>query len=320
MPSVRNEDGSWEHYFRQSDISTFRMCPEMHRVERLKLVPDRDSDTAGIGSAAHDGIKEVLDYSRQGKPIDVEQATAVALWSWCEIWENEELVRTEIGSLKEGERLIRDVMKRFMQFVYAEVLATNQVLETERQFTVPCYGDDKRTIYLQGTWDSRYEWDIQDWKTSNKWYSGRDKWKYDRHYASVQHLVYPWAAELLVVGNDPLEVEDNKEQLKHSFTYYVVPRRPTQKPKSDTPTVPMSDKLQIRPTVGDVKFLMEEMLSMALLIEAELPVWPLGPTDWWCSSKWCSNWDNCRGKHLGADPWGLLEKMNAKVIGKRNKE
>jgi hypothetical protein len=36
--------------------------------------------------------------------------------------------------------------------------------------------------------------------------------------------------------------------------------------------------------------------------------WPIKPDDWHCSPKWCDNWNNCRGKLLGPDPWGLLAK------------
>jgi len=39
--------------------------------------------------------------------------------------------------------------------------------------------------------------------------------------------------------------------------------------------------------------------SIADLIEARLPSWPMRYDGWKCSDDWCPNWAACRGKHLG---------------------
>jgi hypothetical protein len=39
--------------------------------------------------------------------------------------------------------------------------------------------------------------------------------------------------------------------------------------------------------------------SIADLIEAKLPSWPMRYDGWKCSDDWCPNWAACRGQYLG---------------------
>jgi len=272
----------------------------------LKQFKRRDNDTAGLGTAAHEGFRYTCEHTRLGDTVSLELATDAAQEAWSEIWANEATHITEIATEREGLILVADVMRRWWHEIWLPYFADAQILEVEQPFTVLVYEDEYRCIYLQGTYDLRVPRKACDWKTSNKAYSGRDAWKYQRHYSSVQHIVYPWAIDVML-GLDPLAGAQSRRtgdhQLSHSFTYFVIPREPK------GASIPSTDSLQIRPTVSDCAFLLEEMLGWCYLIEAELPQWPLGPTDWWCSSKWCPAWDQCRGLHHGPDPWGLVQRM-----------
>jgi hypothetical protein len=278
----------------------------------LRLVDETQNDTAGLGSAVHEGIRYILDELMADGEPEYDDALAAAVKHWHEVWETPGFNIVEVPSKLEGAKLIESCLVRFWN-EFLPAIWGEKILAVETMFNVIAYEDEVRTIYLAGMQDLWMALDIWDWKTSNKAYSGRDKWKYDRSYLSVQHIQYPWARLLLEGVPKEFIFTEDKEKRLPEFHYCVIPREP------NGGSIPDVDKLTIAPTVGDAHFLLLEMLSYAKLVEARLDAWPLGPTDWWCSNKWCPNWDHCRGQYLKDDPWTLVERANAKLEKKRTR-
>lgn len=312
--SFRGLDGRWVHHFRQSDVTRFRQCPELHRTSLLGLLPEMQNDSAAVGTAMHAGADYSLKCLLSEQDAEWDEAVAVAVKSWHDAWHSEGFNITEIATIEEGALLAADCLERWWDLVLLKTILNRlEPVASETQFIVTAYEDHERVIKLAGTQDFWYTNGIMDWKSSNRQYSGRDAWKYERSYSSVQHVLYSWA-RVLLEGTEPESIlaADYKRKL-YGFTYVVLPRNPG---KDQLPPI---DMLHIVPTAGDARFLLQELLNLALLIEAQLPSWPLGPSDWWCSNKWCPNWDGCRGLTQPPDPWGLMAKVEVKLDRKRRR-
>lgn len=303
------------HRIRQSDVVRFRHCPELHRVTMMGEVADREGDTAEIGSAMHAGAEYTLRTMLAGDLPAFADANEAAQLYWANAWRNPAIMCTEIPTEEYGAALVYDCLERWWNEILPEVVKNGPIVDVERQFDVVAYEDEERQIRLCGMADLWLPTDIWDWKSSDRMYSGPDAWKYQRGYLSVQHIFYPWAREL-IKGTNPLK---RKGELAYSFTYWVVPRNGEKVARDGTVKVASSDHLRIQPTCADTRFLLEELLSLCYLVESDAPKWPLGPTDWWCSSKWCEHWSECRGKHHGPDPWGLLERLEIQLKKKGKK-
>lgn len=309
--SYLGPDGKWVHHFRQSDVTRFRQCPELHRLAVLGTMPERENDSAAVGTAMHAGAEEALREILDDGEADWDTCLQLAIESWFNAWHSDTFNVTEIASIGEGANLVAGCLERWWDLVLMPELLGKDILATEQRFNVVAYEDDARVIRLAGTQDCWTADHIYDWKSSNRTYSGKEAWKYQRGYSSVQHVLYAWA-RLLIEGTEPsLVLAWDIDLPLYGFTYVVLPRNPGKD------GLPELDRLTIVPTAGDAQFLFAELMSLALLIEARLPHWPLGPSDWWCSNKWCPNWDNCRGKVMAPDPWGLMAKVELGLSKKR---
>lgn len=248
----------------------------------LGLVEPQLSDVAAIGTAVHAGIEATL--KGQGpKAADAIEASLDAAW------DSDTLKITEVADMAEAVKVSWRIYTRWRAEILPE-LAGLEIIDVERRFTLPVIDDTARSIRIQGTYDMLDNLGrIWDWKTGNRDVAGREAWKYRRGYASVQHVLYPWAAEIIRRDEDPLE---KPGLLWHQFRYCVVPRGGGN-----------ATTLDLTVSGDDCRFLLDEIRRICLLIEADLPSWPLGPTDWHCSPKWCPAWSECRGKHHGDNPW-----------------
>jgi hypothetical protein len=274
-------------------------------------MPEQQNDSAAIGTAMHAGAEGALRGILDDGEADWDTCLQLCVESWWQAWHSPTFNVTEIASIDEGANLAANCLERWWDLVLLPELLAMELVSTEQRFNVLAYEDDKRIVRLCGTQDCWTTADIFDWKSSNRTYSGKEAWKYQRGYSSVQHILYAWA-RLLIEGADPEYVlAQDTERAMYRFTYVVLPRNPGKD------QLPALDRLTVEPTVGDAKFLLSELMSMAMLIEAQLPHWPLGPSGWWCSNKWCPNWDNCRGQYLPPDPWGLAAKVEDQLARKR---
>lgn len=293
----RGLDGRWHHVVRQSDVNRFRQCPDLHRRHLLGLNEEWQNDSAAIGQAFGVFVDACLTHG------DYNEALTQGQVDLTNSYNNPRLRTVQIyGGYGEAISLYHHLCDTFRDVLWQNY-PPSKIEGIEVPFKHKVYEDEQRVIEIQGTRDLDITDEIVDWKTSSKEYSGRNAWQHERY--DVQPVLYVWARML----------EEDKEGIhsprKDMFTFrYVVIHRDPVGPKDDKRYV---DELPIKVTWNDIDFLLEEIKVLCLLIEAELPKWPLGPTDWHCSSKWCPAWKDCRGKYLGDDPWKLMENVELKV-------
>jgi len=153
-------------------------------------------------------------------------------------------------------------------------------------FEVKVHSDLKRDVYLRGASDMWLpDGSIQDWKLSGQDYAGRDAWKFQRYDPQPGHYVLGRA------------LVENAAVFSKKFTYVNIHRKKM-----------VVQRLPLELTKGDLTWHLQRVLRLCDAVEAhgfENP-WPINPTDWWCSNKWCQSWKECRGKHIGDDPWNLM--------------
>lgn len=319
--SFKRPDGKWEHHIRQSDLGTFGMCPELHRRSLCGSVRGDEGDAALVGSACHESYAHGTRTLLQGKDIDGAELQGVAhdylANGWLEALELGIFRQMQIATLDEARNLVDSYLILWSEVVLPILYANvDQIESVEHRFDIKVYEDEYRVIYLTGTWDLGFN-GVCDYKHSNSdKYSKQKAWQLSRYHPQATH--YSWAYDI-VTGNYPqfsVEKEfhttldfDDQDTLA-DFTFININL------KNGVTFIGPEQGLKPR-TVGDCRFHLELMKSLAILIEAELPVWPLGPTDWWCSSKWCPAWKECRGKYIGDDPWQLLEKVQTNLDKRR---
>ncbi len=321
--SFKRPDGKWEHHIRQSDLGTFAMCPELHRKALCGSVASQEGDAALIGSACHESYAEATRTLLQGKDVEAEALQGVAhdflANGWLQAVEDGSLRQMQIATLDEARYLVDSYLVLWSQSVLNILMSNVELIETvEYRFDIKVYEDEFRVIFLTGTWDLGFDTRVWDYKHSNSdKYTKKKAWQLSRYNPQATH--YSWAYDELQLANSTMA--DTKEGYLGTLAY------PDDSQLADFTFININIKngVQfigpnegIKPrTVGDCRFHLELMKSLALLIEAELPVWPLGASDWWCSSKWCPAWKDCRGKFIGDDPWDLLAKVEIDLDKRR---
>lgn len=296
--SYRDINGKWHHHVRQSDIKTFRQCPELHRKKLTHEVTDYENDVAIIGTACHAGIEYALTHDE----ADIYECMQVAMNTLVECWNKPNLWQVSIASLGDACGLVKLCFTVWWNEVRPIILAQD-IVAVEYRFDVKVYEDIWRCIYLSGTSDLWLADSIVDWKHSTHDYN-KDAWKLDRY--DPQCIIYPWARDQLELNANPdwadgikYTIEFDPSAALCDFTFVNI-NRDNQRVQWQT--------VEPTRTVGHCLALLDDILGLCKLIEAKVSSWPLGASDWWCSPVWCPAWNQCKGKHLGPDPWGLLER------------
>lgn len=276
-------DGRILHRLRQSDLGDYDKCLEYARRKWQKLVPRWETDAASMGTAIHGAIETTIqDQIDHGSPLPEDQAVHIAQGIFSEQMAHEQFRWIQV---KEGGA--RKFIDRAVGAFYEEVLPTLDPLHVEARFgtaldgdraalggALTFYEDDERVIQFTGTMDyvDRQSPSIKDWKSASNKY---EAWEYQRW--APQPTVYLWAAiELGLVDPDLPSWE---------FEYVVFIRGATVKVQ----------RITVTRHRGDFDWMRAKCLEIARLREAQLPRWPLGDAGWWCSSKWCPAWDDCKG-------------------------
>jgi hypothetical protein len=292
--SFQRPDGVWEHHLRQSDISRFRKCPELHRRHSLGMLPEWENDTAMVGTACHAGAAAALQMLIVQVMPDFHQCLELVQTTLKEAWHSGKLRQMLFRSLNEAHIAAEECFRAWWGH-FLDAIDPDTIKAIEWQFDVLAIKEPLRHIYLSGTMDLLFnDLSVCDWKFPGDRYTGSNAWKHERY--DVQPIHYLWAAQVKY-GSNPLLAPDLHQPLPE-FTYGVVVRGKQ-----------IAEELDIIRTVGDVQFYRTELLSLAKMIELRLPRWPLNPTDWHCSDKWCPAWDQCRGMYLKTDPFGLMAKV-----------
>lgn len=302
--SFKRPDGVWEHHIRQSDINRFRMCPDLHRAMVWREVKDFESDAAIVGTAAHEAYRAVLAAAQEGWALGLGDAMDTAVTVLQGLWEEARdtgtFTQTKFASYNDAVAALATCLELFYNEALPWIL-TNYTIETlERQFDVKVYSDGKREIYISGTWDVGASQGLIDFKNSaSDKYSASKKWELDRY--DIQSTMYCWADDMINLdGGDTLRFKP--EDLLQPFHFVNMNYK---KGKVEV--------LEMKRTVADCRFLLIEMNRLVELLESNLLRWPLGPDGWHCSPIWCPRWNDCRGKTLGPDPWGTLQRKQEEL-------
>jgi hypothetical protein len=130
--------------------------------------------------------------------------------------------------------------------------------QAETYFQVPIVDTPTQLIELGGTIDLDTPTSVEDWKTS-----GRGEYE-QREYQrwDIQSTMYLYARYFNVMHKQGLQ------------------------------------RFKVERDQNDFAWLRDQAATAAVLIEAELPVWPKRDDHWLCSAKWCPAWSQCKGKHF----------------------
>lgn len=282
MNSFQDITGRWHHVFRQSDIATFHLCPEKLRTAPAK---SQGSDATLVGSALHEGIETFLKSEGEASRETCERAAVGMLERE---WDG--VRQVQMDSLREAHNYLLTCFETFWKNRTHFPMGG----EIEQRFDIKnAYVDAQRSISLQGTTDYFHHGHraIFDWKTNSASYH-KDFWRVQRY--AVQPTIYCMAMDMMH-GFIP------------SFTFVRFP-----KSGGDM------EMATVERDVADFGAMMHQLLTMAQLIEAQLPAWPTMPTNWWCSPKWCDTFRSgqCMGMYQHekqyAAPW--MDKTDAQHV------
>jgi len=263
--SVQDEDGRWHHRFSQSFIGTATDCPEQARRYHAKLLPPDNTDAAAVGTAVHAGIELAL---TEGQTFDacmeaIEDA-------WYEEQREPDFRWTKYSG-NTAWKLIEACWASWWNGFQPRT-REQQGWECEQKFAVPLVDEPDRIIELTGTIDAFDGFNVYDWKTTGD----EDKWDDSKQREmrrwAIQPTAYTYAHNYLFQTN-PV------------FTWVVLT-------PGGCKQIPTTRSEQ------DWEWLKEQATALAVLIEADLPVWPKNDQHWLCSAKWCVAWDDCKGKHI----------------------
>lgn len=272
MKHERDFAGRWHHTFRQSDLSTYMMCPEMLRTEGDHKTHEH-TDATLIGEAVHLAVETYL--RSEGNEKYLEHLSYIACEYVKKWWPETRIIQCD--TLDDALSKVHTCLEAFWenrdQFPLGGLI--------EEPFTMDnVYGDAFRTISMTGTPDYVHldTGMIYDWKTSAEDYA-RGGWKLDRY--AVQPTVYV-AAMSHKFGKD------------FDFTFV---RLPKDGKAMETRTVERN--------LLEWVSVIELAVSLAHVVESGMPVWPMRPSDWHCSAKWCDTHraGACRGRHMNGAPY-----------------
>jgi hypothetical protein len=267
--SYRLPDGRWHHTLRQSWLNdALGVCLERARRDRLALLQRTESDAAALGTAVHAGIEHLL--TRPGSSLSDAIEKAHDEWHGIAARPNFRWV-----SFDEGDHaLVHGYIDTALAAFERETLPLLGPEAIEASFAFVIHEDGERVIELVGTIDYIGSWSgvpvVADWKTGKRKYSESEK-----QSQAIQASVYTAAAEAMGFGRRP-------------FRYGVMVRGKDEVQVIDVTRWPAHDE-----------WLRDQCLSLAHLLEADLPTWPLNDQHFLCSSTWCPAWDTCKGRRLG---------------------
>jgi hypothetical protein len=248
---------------RQSWLNTFMNCPEQARQDRLGLVTQRQSSDMMRGNLVHAAIEHC------GNEL-IETGNRVSLDNAREYMDSVTPgLAEETKVWRHSYEKVVDVARNNLATWHEQLFPSLNPVGVEQQFRIPLDERDGVRIILEGTADWIESDVIYDWKNrsqfSEPWESKR--WDLQSHVYCYAFGVEQFTLVVLVDGQMQL--------------------------------IPIERRL---PHVEALKDLCWSAVEM---IQADLKVWPKRWAWYGCSPIWCPVWQagECRGKHLGDDPW-----------------
>jgi len=282
MKLVEQGDGSaWTTlYLHQSDIDSYRKCPEQVRAAFKDDLFDPDSDSAYIGTLTHSFIEECLHWYRATgewpSETQIIEFLGVQQASLGEAWDSLWLHPHQVKDLEQGQKYLANCCVLWWNEIRPQLSVTNPemwLIEHKFDICIDKKATGARKVNLRGSIDFFDGVAIWDWKT------GSSRYAWMKHRYDIQSTVYTWAMSNHLGGG--VEVP---------FNLAFCPRE-----KNETTIIPLTRGL------GHWGMMIEEALAIARHVwsaEGDNRQWPLGPTDWWCSERWCAL--HAQGKCMGA--------------------
>src|SRR3990167_1393244 len=264
------EDGSWHHRIRQSWLKTADLCPEQARLEHAGLLRDEETDAANVGTAVHAAIELALLSDRA---VTKDEGIAAFLGKYEQL-EASPVFRYVKYTKKSARAFGALCVEQFFLHAAHDIPTVAQGAELEKRFLVPLFEDADRSVELSGTIDylgptSLYA-RTKDWKTSSRGEYGRwEKQRWD-----VQSTCYTLALNRLGIIDQP----------SIPFEFVVMHDDGVQ-------------RLVVQRDARDWSWLQDKVMSLCLLIEADVPTWPKQDNHALCGPKWCAAWESCKGSH-----------------------
>lgn len=250
----------------QSWLGTAFNCMEQARLEMVGGLPRVETDATAIGTAMHAGIEAVL------RGEDFDGGLSVAVEKMEELAQQENFKWVQVKTLPTAVDTVTRVFIAWVNNIYPQL---PDMLAVEHPFDVSLHEDDDLVIRLKGTMDFLGTGEdgkpcVWDWKTANRPY---DAWEKERW--AIQPTVYCHALAQ-EYGDDEYE-----------FTFAVSIKRDGS-----------SQVITVKRNAGHSEWLRRQVLSLAHVIKADLPIWPLRDQHALCSDKWCPVYQSCKGSHV----------------------
>jgi hypothetical protein len=251
-----------EHRFRQSWLNTFTACPEQARSVRNGTAIDTPNSKTVRGTVVHETIEMVLNGRMKGSEATLDDALELVQIAWDT---HQDSIVKWLDPPAKTLSTASDAVRHW----YLEVFPWLNPVAVEQSFEFVLCEDENRRISLYGTRDLDEEDLTWDWKT------GRHEPPWEMRRNAIQPTVYTLAR-----AHERGDLESDQD---FRFCYLANGK------------VEIIDVVR---TPQDWAALVPLCNSIADLIEARLPSWPLRYDGWQCSD-WCPNWGACRGRYLG---------------------
>jgi len=270
------EDGVDVFSFRQSWIGTYQMCPEQARLEMHGLLPRVETEATAIGTAVHGAIEAVLSTQ-----MSYDDAMQLALLTFADFSELPEFEYVNVKSFDLCLDYVSNCFTSWYEHIYPVL---GESLSIERNFRVTLGSRHLQRIDLTGTWDLDDSIaGLVDWKNKG---SDIKRWEVDRW--GIQPTVYTYAKRVL----DDLPMTGDMR-----FTFVnMVKSSYVQRPQV----------VEVQRNEAHYEWLRKQLWQIVDMYTATnngQQQWQLNDAGWWCSPKWCTNWDNCKGAIMGNRPW-----------------
>jgi hypothetical protein len=271
------DDGRKQLTFSQSGLNTLDLCLERGRLLRDVGYDDEPpNDTNAIGTSIHEAISTGLVHLRDtGQYHDVGWLQDLAMDTFATLEDQDGFIWKNY-TWNTAERFVLGAVQLWGDELYPIL---DPVYVEERFGPLVVYGDEHFVLRLRGTIDYiDYQLGLVDWKTAGRSWSPWEKQRWN-----VQASAYTFAAHS--AGLIPAPVGD-ETLVPFTFVVFVEGREV------------QVQRLTVTRHAGDWEFLIDKMLRVAKLVEADLDQWPLSDDHALCSEKWCPVWFECKGKYV----------------------
>ena len=254
--------------FRQSDLSSGEHCLEKLRRKYQTPTPQVCTSDQVRGNVSHAAFEAAGKMMLGGHEPTLDDVYGAAQWSQ-KFW------FPQVDEWRQPQERCEASIQANVEGWFWDVLPRLNPTGVEVFFDHVLYETDTVEVRLKGTrdWDDA-ELGLIDWKCP-----GRKPTEWELKRWDIQSTVYTWA---LAQETGEWGAQDfHRVAIVEGETHWLTLRRGPQ----------------------DWAALEDKVRGLVELLEADLSVWPVSWSGWWCSPKWCEFWDDCRGKHLGANPW-----------------